>query len=361
MLGAIIRNFSRLAYRHPKIDWNRTGRGSFGSLKIALVADYFTAVSLAEECRIRYLTPGNYREILSGWKPDLVFVESVFHGVDDGWRFRLGKQPLYLKFFPSHEIRDLVAAAEDANIPALFWNKDDKAFFDFFIDVAREFKFVFTSDADCAPWYREKLSPHAKIHVLPMAYQPAFHHFTGFSFQSREACFVGSYYRKILKNRRDFLNMIFSVCADARLPLNIYDRNSSRFSRFFEFKYPDTGNMTIHSGVPYPLTGELYKRYSCSINVNSIADSPTMISRRLLEILACGGVCVTNANPAVARRFASFCHTVGNEEDARDTLERLAFGPSLNDLEMAAAGARYVAEHHTWQRRLEQLEDTINF
>ena len=361
MLGSFIRNFSRIAYRHPQIPQNRTGKGSFGKLKIALVADYFTAACLAEECRIRYVTPRNYREVLTDWRPDLVFVESVFHGIDDEWRFRLGKQPVYLKIFPSYEIRRLALLAEELGVPALFWNKDDKAFFDFFIDVAKNFKYVFTTDSDCLDAYRTSLPLGAKADVLAMPYQPAFHNFTGFSFESREGCFVGSYYRKILKKRRDFLDMIFKACDSVNFKINVYDRNSSRFSHFFEFKYPDAGNMTVHEGVPYPRTGEIYKKYSCSINVNSISDSPTMISRRLLEILACGGVCVTNANPAVKNIFSKYCHIIDSQERAVEIFGRLSSGPSSEDLDRAAEGARYVAAFHTWERRLEQLEDALNF
>ncbi|MDE5833022.1 MAG: glycosyltransferase [Desulfovibrio sp.] len=361
MLGSLIRNFSRIAYRHPVIPENREGKGAFGKLKIALLADYFTAACLAEECRIRYLTPRNYREILSGWKPDLVFVESVFHGVDDGWRFRLGKQPHYLKLLPSNEIRDLALFAGELDIPAIFWNKDDKAFFDFFLDAASNFKYVFTTDSDCVPRYKEKLPPGTEINVLAMPYQPAFHNFTGFAFESREACFVGSYYRKILRKRRDFLNMIFEACDSANFRLNVYDRNSSRVSHFFEFKYPVSKAISLHKGVPYARTGELYKKFSCSINANSITDSPTMVSRRLLEILACGGICVTNANPAVKRHFSRYCHIADSYETAKELFERLSRGPNQDDLEKAEAGARYVAAYHTWERRLEQLEDTINF
>ena len=86
-----------------------------------------------------------------------------------------------------------------------------------------------------------------------------------------------------------------------------------------------------------------------------------MISRRLLEILACGGICVTNANPAVEKYFSAYCHVVRSEEDAFEILGKLAYGPTRDDLERAAAGAKYVAERHTWQRRLEQLEDLLNF
>ena len=95
MLGTVIRALGRLAYTYPDIPQDIPRSGPFGQLKVALVADSFTAVCLAAECRIRCLTPQNFREVLSSWKPDLLFVESVFHGVQGSWRYLVGKHPWY--------------------------------------------------------------------------------------------------------------------------------------------------------------------------------------------------------------------------------------------------------------------------
>lgn len=361
MIASFIRGLSKIIYKHPLVPQNQRGQGQFGSLKIALVADYFTSISLSRECRIKFIRPDNYREVILGWRPDLIFVESAFHGIQDEWRYKLEKQPRYMCLKASHEIARIVQIARDNNIPAIFWNKDDKAFFEAFLDVARNFKFVFTSDADCVPRYAEALPSESVINVLAMAYQPAFHNFTGFAFTAHEACFVGSYYRKILEKRRSFLDMMFTACEKTNVPLNVFDRNSRRFSHFIEFRFPADKNYRLHQGVEYPATAALYKNYGISLNVNSITDSPTMYSRRLLEILACGGICVTNGNPAVRAEFAEYCHIVSNMEEAMDILMRLGDGPKNADLERAAAGAAWVSSRHTWEKRLEQLAEIVNF
>lgn len=360
MLGGVIRKFCHAFYSYPEIPQNVTGNGPFGRLKIALLADYFTTVCLGRECRIRSLAPGNIQDIIVNWNPDLVFVESAFHGIDDQWRYKLQKQPIYLRIRQSPEIPRIARLAADRNIPAVFWNKDDKAFFSAFIDVARHFRYVFTTDADCIAGYRRELPASSHVDVLGMPYQPAFHNFTGFNFKTRDACFVGSYYRKILHKRRCYLDMIFNSCAKSKISLHVYDRNSSRLSHFFEFRFPSNGEIQIHPGVPYPATASIYKSHTISINVNSITDSSTMYSRRLLEILACGGICVTNGNPAVKKEFSEYCHIVDTAASASETLARLAQGPQTRDREMAAAGAEYVAREHTWLKRLEKLADAIN-
>lgn len=361
MLGGIIRAFSSIAYRHPHVPEKRMQKGNFGKLKIALLADYFTAASLAQECSVALLSPNNYKQVIRDWNPDLIFVESAFHGVNDEWRYRLGRQPFYFRLGEDSALKKLIALARDRNIPACFWNKDDSPFFNKFIDVAKLFPYVFTSDSTCLSRYRQKLPPTSIIEVMSIAYQPAFHYFSGFSFEVRGICFVGSYYRKFFAKRRSFLEMMFEGALMQKIPVHIYDRNSHRLSHFFEFRFPESLHLNIHKGVPYEETALLFKKYSISLNVNSVQSSPTMFSRRLLEILACGGICLTNDSLSVKQEFSEFCHIVNTNEEAMETLGRLREGPAASDYEKAAAGAEYVRARHTWERRLEQLANTVKF
>jgi hypothetical protein len=359
MLGTVIRKVSPLLYTYPSAPEDRMGPGRFGRLRIALVADYFTTACLSAECRIRSLTPANYDEVLRHWKPDLLFVESAFHGKNGAWRFQLARQPKWLRLGKPKAIRRLVALAKDRGIPAVFWNKDDGAFFKDFIDLAQCFEHVFTTDAGCVEQYRQCLPPDSVAHVLAMPYQPAFHSFSGFQFVRNEACFVGSYYRRILDQRRQFLDMAFDACKDAGMRLHVFDRNHHRVSRQFGFKFPAKKHLAVHAGVSYQETALVYKTHVASLNVNSVTDSETMCSRRLLEILACGGIVVTNRSLAVDTHFRDYCHVVETRSEAGELFARLKSGPSGNDLERAEAGAAYVRSAHTWERRLEELSNII--
>lgn len=361
MLGVFIQKVGAVFYTHPVVPQDIPQPGPFGRLKVALVADYFTTACLSAQCRVRSLTPHNYRDVICNWQPDLVFVESAFHGVGGEWRYKLARQPKYLRLSKPVSIVRLVRLAQDRGIPALFWNKDDGAFFDAFIDVARLFEHVFTTDDQCLPRYRQMLPAESAAHVLAMPYQPAFHNFTGFSFEKNAACFVGSYYRRILNTRRRFLDMIFDACEHCAMPLHVFDRNNNRLSHAFEFRFPQHSRLRMHPCVPYPETALVYKKYAVSLNVNSVTDSRTMCSRRLLEILACGGIVVTNSSPVVEAAFGDFCHVVHSPEQANELLARLKFGPSAEDRDRAEAGAAHVRRTHTWEHRLEQLADTVRF
>lgn len=361
MLGAVIRTIGRLAYTFPHVPQDTPVYGPYGQLKIALVADYFTSICLSAECCIRNMTPANYYDVLTNWKPDIVFVESAFHGVRGEWRYRLARQPWYFRFGPDRAMPKIVRLARDRGIPTIFWNKDDGAFFEPFIDVAKLFEYVFTTDNTCVPRYQAVVPADSKVNVLSIPYQPAFHNFTGFHFKANDACFVGSYYRKILDTRRQFLDMIFDAACEAATPVNIYDRNSNRLSRYFEFSYPKRFPLKMHKAVPYTETANIYKDNLISLNVNSVTTSETMYSRRLLEILACGGILVTNPSPVVEHEFPDFCHIVRSKAEAVALFKRLNRGPSQEDLDRAEAGANYVRQKHTWAKRLQQIAEIVKF
>lgn len=360
MVGRVIRKLGSLVYKYPKVSEDMERPGKFGRLKIALVSDYFTADCLSAECRVRAMTPRNFKEVIDEWIPDLVFVESVFHGVNGAWRYELARQPRLLRLNKPRAIYHLIEFAKSRGIPTVFWNKDDSAFFDAFIDVAKVFDYVFTTDSECIERYRQHVPEHVPVNTLIMPYQPAFHDFTGFNFTCHEACFTGSYYRRILNERRSFLDMVFDACEETDLLLNIFDRNHDRLSRYLEFRFPRKKQLVLHSKVPHRETARIYKSHSISLNVNSVTGSDTMYSRRLLEILACGGIAVTNPSSAVDRYFRDYCHVVNTREEMLELFSRLKYGPSCEDMARAEAGATYVRQNHTWTHRLETLCAIVN-
>jgi spore maturation protein CgeB len=351
----LIRKLGSRVYVYPNSEESLSSKGLFRYLKVALVTDQYTTDCLAEECQIRCLTPQNYEKVILEWEPDFVFVESAFHGAGGAWRYELPKHPSWLLWRKPDAIFKLVNFSKACGIPTVFWNKDDGAYFDAFIHVAKAFDVVLTTDKDCLPKYREVLSPEVYVAVMAMPYQPAFHHFDGFNFTSADACFAGSYYRRVLGGRRAFLDMLFRASGDAASRIQVYDRNYHRLSRRFAFSFPKLPHLLVNPGVRNRDTAAIYKRHLLSINVNSVTDSETMISRRLLEILACGGIVMTNPSIAIDREFADYCHVVNDLAEARALFERMAHGPTQDDLERARAGAEYVAKHHTWAHRLEQI------
>jgi hypothetical protein len=326
--------------------------GVFRSLKVALVSDALTRACLGEECRVRDLTPLNYWVTLRLWRPDLVFVESAWQGWRNAWKYKVAA-------YPDHpdrsnaRLQDLVVCAKDLGIPVVFWNKEDGVHFERFVASARLFDHVFTVDENCLPRYRAVMGPCASVHSLPFPVQPRHHHFTGFNFRHRRVNFVGSYSQHMHDRRRLWQDDVFDAACRAGLGLTVFDRNSDR--KAAHYRYPSLPGLEVMAAVPHDQTARIYKDYLISLNVNTVADSATMYSRRLVEILACGGLAVTAPARSVETMFKEYCWVVSDRTQAQDLFARFAHGPQPADLERARAGADYVAREHTWSRRLEEI------
>ena len=289
------------------------------------------------------------------FRPDLLFVESAWQGWHNSWKYRIAAYPDHPER-NNHLLLRLLEYARKRHIPTVFWDKEGLVHFDRFIDSARHFDHVFTVDADTIPRYKKVMGENASVHVLPFAVQPRFHFFDGFHFKYNTACFVGSYSTHIHPRRRAWQEMLFRAALDSRLGLHIFDRNSERRSSIY--RYPAWDGMQIHPSVSNAGTAQVYKDYLVSLNVNTNENSPTMVSRRLVEVLACGGIAVTTPAPSVGE-FNEFCYIVHNRDEMVELFNRLKHGPSREDLERARAGAEYIVIHHTWKQRLKFIADVV--
>lgn len=324
----------------------------FLKLKVALVADELTNACLGFECQVRNVTSLNYKLLFRLWRPDLLFVESAWHGRANSWKFKIAAYPDHLDR-NNHSLSRLVDYAKECGIPTVFWNKEDGIHFHRFIDSAKLFEHIFTVDENCIPRYRAVVDENVTVSALMFPVQPATHNFSGFNFKSYSANFVGSYSCHIHDRRRLWQDMMFNAVTCAGIDLTVVDRNSNRKSD--NYRYPLLPGLKVIPALPHVKTAQIYKNNLISLNVNTIEDSATMYSRRLVEILACGGIAVTNPNPAVDRYFKDYCHVVHNAGEAADLFSRLKHGPSADDLARAEAGARYVLAEHTWSHRLEEI------
>ncbi|MDH1336343.1 glycosyltransferase [Comamonas thiooxydans] len=324
--------------------------------KVALIADELTAACLRCEFGIRNLTPLNYRWVLRFWKPDYLLVESAWNGYRNAWKFGIAAYPDYPER-SNQKLAHLVAYARDLGIPCVFWNKEDGVHFNRFIESAKLFDHIFTVDENCIPRYRSVVAPNVTVNTLMFPVQPVNHHFTGFNFKYHRANFVGSYSHHVHDRRRSWQDLMFGAASTTGLGLTVIDRNSDRRSP--NYRFPSAPGLEVRQALRHDRTAQIYKDYLVSLNVNTIEDSATMYSRRLVEILACGGIAVTNPNPAVDRYFKDFCHVVHGVDEAVDLFDRLKHGPASDDFARAEAGAQYVLAEHTWAHRIADVARVV--
>ncbi len=326
-------------------------------LRVAVVADPLTRACLQPECELADVRPDNYQEVLTDFKPDFLFFESVWHGRDDGWKFQVASYPWY-RFRSNKAVAKLARYARSLGVPTVFWCKEDGVHFHRFINSARHFDHVLTVDANCVDRYKAVMGPNASLGVLPFPVQPKIHSFTGFEFKHRSAAFLGSYSHHVHSERRTWQDMAFASVQQSGLGLTIFDRNSDRKSAIY--RYPQLPGAVVLPSLSHEQTGQAYKDYLVSLNVNTVGDSPSMYSRRLVEILACGGIAVTSPAKSVDALFRDYCHVVSSNEEAIALFSRLAKdGPTPQDLERARAGAEYVMREHTWAKRLAEISNWL--
>lgn len=325
----------------------------FASLKIALVADEATRLALHHECQVAHLTPWHYRHVFRHWKPDLVLVESAWQGPWNSWKYRIAA-------YPDHPRRNnlalqkMVSAARELGIPCIFWSKEDGVHFERFAASASLFDAIFTVDANCVPRYRQMVNQNVPVDVLLFAVQPLIHHRNGADpGADARGCFLGSYSRHIHPRRRERQEMLFDAAGQSGLV--VYDRNSNRLSPIY--RYPPMPGVEIRRRVPHTKTAPTYATHRFALNVNTVDDSPTMFSRRLVEIMASGGLAVTTPALSVTRLFPGLCHVVDDDATAKALFELLARGWSRHDQEMVRAASDHVQRHHTWALRLQQIAD----
>ncbi|MCF7530043.1 CgeB family protein [Neisseria lisongii] len=322
-------------------------------MNIYLISDNLTLKSLLFEP----VTIKSSWFSLNTIKSPILLVESAWNGYKDRWKFKIASYPDHPNRTNEKLVR-LVEKAKEKGIPTVFWNKEDSIHFDRFIDSAKHFDHIFTVDQNCVEKYRAIVPESTTVDVAMFPVQPRIHNYQGFNFQKMEANFVGSYSKHIHDKRRERQEMLFKAAQKAGLPVTIFDRNSNRSSD--NYRYPkDEFGLSVCPAVSYEQTADIYRQFLVSLNVNTIEDSPTMFSRRVVEILACGGILVSTPSQAVENLFKDYCHIVHSEDEAVAHLERLKYGPSKQDLEMAKAGADFVLNHFTWRHFLQKIYETV--
>lgn len=320
------------------------------SLKIALVADELTSACLSAECRVMNVTPRSKSFVLRLWRPDILFVESSWYGPRESWKYKIAAYPDHPER-TNEALRLLVEAARALRIPTVFWNREDGVHFERFIGSAKLFDAILTVDETMVPRYREVVGAHVPVQVMTFAVQPRFHAPANVD-PTRRASFVGSYNSEIHHERRRWQEMMFGA-AEA-IGLTIFDRNSGR--RNPKYRVPERPWIDVRPAIPHSATAEVYRTHIANLNINTIENSPTAFSRRLVEILASGGLAVTNPTPAVDRLFRDYCAVIRSEQEARELFVRLARdGLTRQQREMTRAAADHVRRHHTWRQSLAQI------
>ena len=253
-------------------------------------------------------------------------------------------------------LREVLEYCRSAGIPTVFWNKEDPPHFENFLGAAREFDYVFTSDADCVPRYREALG-HDRIYVLPFAAQPRLHN------PSRErgwpiypVCFAGSWVSNRYPGRAEALKTLL----DGAMPhgLHIFDRNMTRPEFGSDYRFPDEYVKAIRGTLTYDEMLTAYRCYDVMLNVNTITESPSMFARRVFESLACGTPVISSESVGMSLMLGEHVRVTRSAEETDSHLREL-LGDEEARVREGHLAYRHVHENHTYRHRMNEVFRSI--
>ncbi|WP_313272373.1 glycosyltransferase [Stenotrophomonas sp.] len=314
-------------------------------LKVAAIMDDFTFHSYAPECHLLQLSPEAWEGELEEFNPDLLFIESAWRGKADRWKNSVNKIPAQLE--------GILDWCKSKNIPCVFWNKEDPVHFETFLNLAKKFDAVFTTDIDCVSRYKSSLG-HDNVYFLPFAAQPLVNNPIEVYERKDAICFAGAYYVRYPDRTRD-LESFVATLPNFR-PVEIFDRNYGKDDP--NYMFPESFHKYIVGTLPYSEIDRAYKGYKYSINLNSIKNSQTMFARRVYELLASGTSTLSNYSRGVRLMFGDhvFCSDDGDAlVDQIEKVDDIRWGLEKHRL----LGVRKVFREHTYQDRLAYMVSKV--
>ncbi|MEV8144211.1 glycosyltransferase [Specibacter sp. NPDC078709] len=334
------------AHRAAREDYRLLQPGvPLGGLTIAIISDQFTMEGLKPEVNLVVLRPDSWREQLVSQPVDALFVESAWEGINGLWRQKIG-------FYDDEKFDDLkqiLAACNKMAVPTIFWNKEDPVHFNRFRKTSKYFDHIFTSDATCIKSYMDNAGIRQKtVSSLSFYAQPKLHNILPSMRQYEHTVnYAGSYYGERFAERSAELAKLLTAASD--YGLSIYDRQ--HLNPDSPYRFPEELSRYVHGGLDYSEMVEAYKAHPVHINVNSVADSPTMFSRRVMEIAASGGAIVSGKGRGVEEIFAGLVPVVSSKGDA-GLLIRQWLGDEETRLRDTWLSYRMVHRMHTAAHRL---------
>lgn len=283
--------------------------------KIGLIADEFTTQSLKGSVQVVPLSRERWKNQLAENELAAIFVESAWEGNNGEWWRGVG----FYSQAESHDLYTMLDAARELGIPTIFWNKEDPVHFDRFAPTAARFDHVFTTDANKITDYRAIPGNVIKtVSSLPFWAQPAIHNPLALSQKGfhETVAHAGSFYGDRYPARSKDLLKLLSLAEE--FGLEIYDRQAGNPDS--PYKFPNSFTPFVVGGLPYSEVVDSYKNHIAHLNVNSVTDSPTMFSRRVVEIPASGGVVLSSPSRGVEESLGPTIASSGDEETCASML-----------------------------------------
>lgn len=326
------------------------------------ISKQFKAISImdeiSEECwkyefKSFPIVRNNYKNQIEGSTADFCFLESCWKGNKGNWEYAFTSPGL--KHANAQALLDLIPKVK-SKMPLVFWNKEDPMHYERFLPIAKSANIIFTTDSNKVADYQRDV-PDAQVYAVPFAAQQRICNPSDrFRKPAESVCFAGSYYGVGHDERKRQMDALLPSIIEFNGA--IYDRMSSIDSD--RYKFPEKYRPYIRPSVPFSEVVKLYKQFKVFLNVNTIVDSPTMMSRRVYELLACGTPVVSTPSKAIEEQFSGIVHVANNTKEANSIISSL-LSDEIKWQKSSHLGYREVMLKHTYSHRLIDISSALGY
>lgn len=313
------------------------------------IMDEFTSGCFEQDVNLIQPRPDNWYALAEKYQPEFIFIESAWKGNLGSWQYRVADYANK----PGREVEHICQYARGKGIPTLFWNKEDPVHHEKFMCSAKLVDHIFTTDANMKESYQAKTG-NFSVHALPFAAQPALHKPAPLAGRKPRACFAGSWYGNRHAERGEAMRWLLE--AANQHGLDIYDRNYGTGI----FPFPEEYQNGIKGSLPYKELCDEYSHYRVFLNVNSVTDSPTMFSRRVFELMACGTPVVSTYAKGIEKLFDSDAVWMVNSQEEADAAIHTLMTDDAEWRRRSLAGIREVFTNHTYNHRLNDIFEKLS-
>jgi len=326
---------------------------SDNSYNVLTIMDEFTQDCFKDEFNLVPADKTAWREQLDSHDINMFFAESAWRGNCATWNYCMSK----IKGKFGEPLLELLLECKRRKIPTVFWNKEDPVNYDVFIDAAKCFDYVFTTDATVIDRYKKDVG-HDRVYLLKFAAQENLHLPILKGEKNGRVAFAGSWNGEKYPIRAERLEMLFEYPLEQGI-LDIYDRYSSPENAAPGLVYPEKYKASLLPAVPYnKIADQVYKKYSVMINVNSVEDSSSMLARRIYELCGCGTPIVSSPANSLKNELSEIVQVANTPQESREKISRI-LDDDIHALKIAAKGVRFVHSANTYRHRFSEILDKV--
>lgn len=320
-------------------------RRPLDAIRIGLVADEFTTTTLAARVQVVAIPRDDPAKVITD-ELDAVVIESAWEGNSGEWHHGVG----YYDDKQFSALRRVLWLAGQKGIPTIFWNKEDPVHVRRFLRAAVRCQHVFTTDANLLGRYLSSGSAVVRTaSALPFWADLSIHNPVQrpASLAEPSVMYAGTYYGERYKERSVQLATLLKSAEPHGL--TIFDRQHDDPDSPYSF--PAQFSRYVAGALTYEKILEAYRSHFANLNVNSVADSPTMFSRRVVEVAASGGVVLSGPARALRETFGEAIPASHDPSFHRAYLRQWAKEP-MTRLSEAWFQLRSTARSHTSETAL---------